>query len=107
MQFKGNIGNDLVPRKNTNTGKTFYSFRCCENNGKGEHKTSTWYDVTANISELEADMLGRGQLVEVHGTLVPEQYNKGDGTPAVALKVRAWSVVPTSFPERRDENSQS
>lgn len=92
MQVYGNIATPLELRK----GKTkdFYTFRLAENQGRDENRTTTWYEATAFLSELDADLLSKGQFVKVTGRVEAQAFLKRDGTPGAALKIVTSSVVP-------------
>lgn len=94
MIVKGNIATD--PEKKTSSGgKDYYRFRLAENFGRGEQRTTTWYQVMAfGLSELDADLLNKGQLVKVKGRLEPSIYEKRDGEKEISLTVMAFSVEP-------------
>jgi single-stranded DNA-binding protein len=91
----GNIAG--VPEKKIarESQKEYYTLRLAENQGKDANKSTTWYDVVAFISEMEADMLNKGMLVKVMGVLTAETYQrKSDSTWTSALKIRAFKVEP-------------
>lgn len=92
MQVYGNIGSPLEPRKGA--AKEFFTFRLAENNGKDENKTTTWYEVTAFISELDADLLSKGQFVKITGRVEAQAYAKRDGSPGASLKLVTGSIKP-------------
>ena len=106
MIVYGNIATALEQR-NSRDNKTYYTFRLAENQGRDEHRTTTWYDCVAFISELDADMLNKGMLVKVTGTLKGEPYKKRDSEElGVSLRITSGSVVPYQ-PRRTGENAGS
>lgn len=92
MQVYGNIATPLEARQGNQ--KSFYTFRLAENQGKDENRTTTWYEVTAFISELDADLLSKGQFVKVTGRVEAQAFAKRDGTPGAALKIVTGSIKP-------------
>lgn len=86
--IKGNIGSDIkcIPGQ----AKDFYSFTLAESNG--ENRAPTWYEVTAFIDETDADMLSKGEWVEITGRLEAHAYAKKDGTPAASLRLITGKV---------------
>lgn len=94
MQVYGNIANTLEKHIGKTSGKEFYTFRLAENQGKDEQRTTTWYDVTAFISELDADLLAKGQFVKVTGRLDVKAFMRKDGTPGASATVLAYKVEP-------------
>lgn len=93
MQVIGNIATP-VEKKTGKSGKEFYTFRLAENHGKEENRTTTWYDVSAFISELDADLLSKGQFVKVSARVEAEAYAKRDGSPGASLKLLAFQIEP-------------
>lgn len=94
MQVMGNIATEIEKRTAKETQKDYYTFRLAENNGKGENRETQWYDVSAFISELDADMLTKGQFVKVTGTLRIEAFSRRNGEPGAAAKILAGRVEP-------------
>ncbi|KWT86109.1 MULTISPECIES: single-stranded DNA-binding protein [unclassified Variovorax] len=91
----GNIAAQPEKKTARESGKEYYTLRLAENQGKDANRTTTWYDVVAFISEMEADMLNKGMLVKVMGVLNAETYQrKSDSTWTSALKIRAFKVEP-------------
>jgi single-stranded DNA-binding protein len=105
MEVFGNVAT-AVEKKTSKAGKDFYSFRLAENNGKGEHKTTTWYNVTAFISELDADMLANGQFVKLTGRLEVEAFMRKDNTPGAELRCLAFKVEPIEKKTRSPEPAE-
>lgn len=95
MQVFGNIATELelVPPKHEG-GKPFYACRLAENQGKGDHRKTTWYNVVAFIDEMDADLLSKGQFVKITGRLEVEAFMKKDGTPGASLKIITSSIQP-------------
>lgn len=102
MQVTGNIGTALEKRT-TKAGKEFYTFRLAENFGKDENRTTTWYEVAAFISEVHADMLSKGQFVQVSGRLDASTFKRRNGEVGVSVTVYAFDVVPVERKERAAE----
>lgn len=93
MQVYGNIGSDITPRTGP-SGKPFWTFRLAENQGKDENRTTTWYEVAFFGSEVDADLLQKGQFVKVTGRVEAQVYQKRDQTWASSLRLSTGSVVP-------------
>lgn len=91
MQVYGNIATP-VEKRVSKSGKEFYVFRMAENHGKEEDRTTTWYDVSAFISELDADLLSKGQFVKVSGKLTLNAYLKRNGEPGASLSLLTSSI---------------
>ncbi|MDO8417775.1 MAG: single-stranded DNA-binding protein [Agitococcus sp.] len=104
MQAFGNIATAIEKRTAKVGGKEFYTFRMAENIGKDENRTTTWYSVTAFISELDADMLAKGQFVKLSGRLEVDAFMKKDNTPGAELRCLAFKVEPI---ERKARDSDS
>lgn len=103
MQVYGNIATPLEKRTGKDSGKEFYTFRLAENQGKEpEQRTTTWYDVTAFISELDADMLAKGQFVKLTGRLEVKAFAKRDGSPGASATILAFKVEPVEKKARQD-----
>lgn len=93
MQVYGNIGSDITLRTGP-SGKPFWTFRLAENQGKDENRTTTWYEVAYFGSEVDADLLQKGQFVKVTGRVEPQVYQKKDTTWASSLRLSTGSVIP-------------
>lgn len=102
MQAYGNIATALEKHTGRQSGKEFYTFRLAENQGKDEQRTTTWYDVTAFISELEADMLSKGQFVKVTGRLDVKAFMRKDNTPGASANILAYKVELVERKARTD-----
>lgn len=94
MEAFGNIGTEIKKIDGKPGKKPFFAFRVGENHGKEPNRTTTWYDVTAFISELEADMLSKGMFVKIIGRLEVKPYSRNDGSPAAELRCLAYKVEP-------------
>lgn len=106
MQVYGNIATALEERTSSKTGKKFYTFRLAENQGKEpEQRTTTWYDVSAFITELDADLLAKGQFVKVTGRLEISAFMKRNGEPGAAATVLAYKVEPVERKTRSEGDS--
>lgn len=105
MQVIGNIATS-VDAKKAKSGKDFYVFRLAENHGKDDARTTTWYDVSAFISELEADLLSKGQFVKVSARIEAEPYLKRDNTPGASLKLLAFAIEPVERKSRPADGAQ-
>lgn len=81
MQIIGFIATPLEPK--TVDGRAFRQFRLATSHGRGEARKTTWFTVQAAIDELEADMLGKGQRVQVTGALKLRPYLSREGKPGV------------------------
>ena len=86
MQVFGNIATP-VEKKIAKSGEPYYKFRLAENHGKDEHRTTMWYEVTAFIGELDADMLSKGQFVKISGRLEVEAFKRRNGEPGAAANI--------------------
>jgi single-stranded DNA-binding protein len=81
MQVAGYISTPLEA-KNVG-GKSFHQFRLAVLSGRAETRRTTWFTVRAHLSELDADMLEKGQRVEVTGVLTLRPYTTREGAAAV------------------------
>ncbi len=108
MQVLGNIATP-IEKRTAKSGKEFYTFRLAENNGKEENRTTTWYDVSAFISELDADLLSKGQFVKVTGRLDIQAFMKRNGEPGASAVILASSIEPVERKQRpaNDEGHQA
>lgn len=106
MQVFGNIAT-AVEKQTSRAGKDYFVFRLAENQGRDENRTTTWYDVRAFISELDADLLSKGQFVKVTGRLDVQGYLKRDGTAAAAAVILAASIEPVERKTPRPESGES
>lgn len=86
--IKGNIGSEI--KRINGRERDFFSFTLAENNG--ENRAATWYEVTAFIDEGDADLLSKGEWVEITGRLEAHAYAKKDGTPAASLRLVTGKV---------------
>lgn len=93
MEVIGNIATP-VEKKTGKNGKDFYVFRLAENHGKEENRTTTWYEVSAFITELDADLLSKGQFVKVRARLEVEAFMRRNGEPGASAKLLAFAVEP-------------
>lgn len=86
-------------KRGENTGKPFYTLRVAESYGKREdpNRVTVFYDVVANLDEVTADLLQKGQRVKISGRLQVEAYMKKDGTPGAAAKIFAFKVEHYEF----------
>ena len=103
MQVFGNIATALEERTSSKTQKKFYTFRLAENQGKDDNRTTTWYDVTAFISELDADLLAKGQFVKVSGRLEARPFTKNNGEPGASLTIVTGKIEPVERKPREAE----
>jgi single-stranded DNA-binding protein len=53
-----------------------------------------WYEVTAFISELDADLLSKGQFVLITGRLEVEAFLRRNGEPGASAKLLANRIDP-------------
>lgn len=98
MVVIGNVGSALAKIKRRDGSGEFYSFRLAENLGKGDNRKATWWSVTANISELDADMLTIGMTVKLKGRAEAHPFARLDGTLGSELRVSTNQVDPYTFP---------
>lgn len=105
MEVIGNIATP-VEKKTGKGGKDFYVFRLAENHGKEENRTTTWYEVTAFISELDADLLSKGQFVRVRARLEVEAFMRRSGEPGASAKLLAFAVEPVERKPRPADIAQ-
>lgn len=105
MQVIGNIATP-VEKKTSKAGNDYFKFRLAENHGKDETRTTTWYEVTAFISELDADLLSKGQFVKVTGRLEVEAFMRKDGTPGAAAALLVYAVEPVERKTRPAESAE-
>lgn len=99
MIVVGNIGT-LPTKKVSPRGKEFYEFRLAESFGRKDdpNRSTVWYTVRFFAKDdLSADLLARGQLVEVRGKLDARAYKRKDVEPetlAVDLVIITSHVAP-------------
>lgn len=105
MQVYGNIATP-IEKRTAKSGKEFFTFRLAENNGKDDNRTTTWYDVSAFISELDADLLSKGQFVKVTGRLDIQSFMKRNGEPGASAVILASSIEPVERKTRPADESQ-
>lgn len=105
MQVYGNIATPLE-KKTAKSGKEYYTLRLAENYGKEEQRTTTWYVVHAFISELDADLLSKGQFVKVTGRLTIEAFMKNNGEPGASAVILASSIEPVERKPRQNDPAQ-
>lgn len=104
MKIIGNIGGDVETKYDKN-GIPFYTFQFAENIGTGENRTTTWYSVSARVSEEVGESLKRGDFLELTGKLSIAPFIKKDGTAGAYINVSAFSVKPG--PGKRDSAPKS
>lgn len=104
MQVFGNIATP-VEKKSAKSGKDFYTFRLAENQGRDEHRTTTWYDVTAFISELDADLLAKGQFIRVEGRLDVQAFKRKNGEPGASATILAFKITPVERTNPAPQNA--
>lgn len=107
MQVFGNIATPLEKKTGKTSGRDYFVFRLAENHGKDENRTTTWYDVRAFISELDADLLDVKQFVKVTGRLDVQAYLKRDGTPAAAMVILASSIEPVETKKKSQPTGET
>jgi hypothetical protein len=97
--IRGNLV--AAPVKHTaKSGKDFYRFDLAESLGKGEERKTTFYEVTAFISEMDADFLEKGTYAEALGRIEASAFQKKDGSTGVALKLITGRVTPVESSTR-------
>ncbi len=98
MQIIGFIATPLEPK--TADGRAFRQFRLATSHGRGEARKTTWFTVQAAIDELEADMLGKGQRVQITGALKLRPYLTREGKPGVdaVLETEQVELAPGKSP---------
>lgn len=108
MQVIGNIATD-VAKKTSKAGKDFFVFRMAENHGKDEAtRITTWYEVSAFISELDADLLSKGQFVKVTGRLNVQAFTRRNGELGASATLLVYAVEPVERKARpADEQKPS
>lgn len=109
MQVFGNLATALEERTSKN-GKKYYTGRLAENQGKDENRTTTWYDLTVFFtSELDADLLSKGQFVKVTGRVEARAFLKKNGEPGASLSLVTSRIEPvesTVQPKSREESAE-
>jgi len=91
------------PELKAKAGKSYHQFRLAVLSGRGESRKTTWFTVRAYLSELDADMLEKGQRVEVTGVLTLRPYVTGEGSPAVESIIESRYVVQAPVQPRASE----
>ena len=105
MQVYGNIATPIEKRTGKTSGKEYFTFRLAENQGKDDNRATTWYDVSAFISELDADLLAKGQFVKVTGRLEIQAFVKRDSTPGASATLLASSIEPVERKVRTEDSA--
>ena len=85
----GNLGRDAEYVSFGERQQLKFSVACTE--GKGDKKTTTWYDVLYGLTAIQP-YLKKGKDVIVVGRLVASTYNGKDGGSHLSLNVYADSV---------------
>lgn len=108
MQVYGNIASPIEKRV-SKAGKDYYTFRLAENWGKRDdpQRTTTWYDVSAFIAELDADMLAKGQYVKINGRLNVQTFTRRNGELAAAAVLLTNAVEPVEARKRPEDEVSS
>ncbi len=100
MIVVGNIGTALA-KKTSKAGREYYEFRLAESYGRrdDENRTTLWYTVRFFAKDdLSADLLGKGQLVEVKGRLEARAYKRKDSEElSVELVVMTSTITPVEL----------
>jgi single-stranded DNA-binding protein len=91
MQVAGYISTPLELK--TVEGHSFHQFRLAVLSGRAEARKTAWFTVRAQLSELDADMLEKGQRVEVTGVLSLRAYLTRDSKPAVDAIIDTQQVT--------------
>lgn len=98
MIVVGNIATTLTPKTATTSGRKYYEFRLAESYGRrdDENRQTVWYTVRFFAKDdLSADLLSKGQLVEVKGKLDARAYKRKDSEElAVDLTVITSTITP-------------
>ncbi len=80
---------------------------------KGQNKVTVWFKVTVwgDMAKIAADNLHKGNLVYVHGRLIPDDtgnpkaYMRKDGKPAANYEVIASKILFLSPKEKSEFNN--
>ena len=92
----GNVGR--APEiKTSKAGKTYCAFSVAVNEGYGEKKTTTWYNVSVwgEAAPTASKILGKGSSVYIEGRPTYKPYAGKDGTQKVEISVSAdrWIIT--------------
>lgn len=105
MQVFGNIAQPL--RAVNGRNGVFYSTRLAESSGEGEQRRTTWYNLNLFISELDADLLSKGDFVKVTGRVEAQAYMGGPGKDQLMASLNLMGFGCEVVPKRnRAENGQ-
>lgn len=92
----GNIGDEEIELRYTPSGKAVCNFNMAVNTGKGDERTTEWYQVALWEHLAENFMASidepKGLSVIVWGVPSVEAYTKNDGTPGKQKKISAWAI---------------
>lgn len=102
MIVEGFIGGP-PERLTSRAQKAYTTFSLAESHGKDEKRTTVWYRVISfTLSELEVDLLSKGQFVRVEGRLEVKPFLKKDGSAAADITLIAFSVTPAELPQKEE-----
>jgi len=89
----GRIANDLE-LKQTNSGKSVVNFGLAVDDGFGENKTTSFFDVTAwnKTAELLVAHKQKGSSIIINGTAKNEKYEDRQGNPRVKTVFTANTI---------------
>jgi hypothetical protein len=92
----GNVGR-TPELKTSKAGKDYCSFSVAVNEGYGEKKTTTWYNVSVfgEAAPTASKILGKGSSVYIEGRPSSRSYMAKDGTPKAEISVLAdrWYIT--------------
>jgi single-strand DNA-binding protein len=92
VAITGRLGREPVTR-HTNSGRAVTNFSIAVDDGFGQDKTTSWFDVTAwaKTGELAARYLHKGSKVGVTGRLTSRSWEK-DGVKKNAVEITASNI---------------
>lgn len=94
----GNVGRDSEITTFGDKQRLTFSVGCSE--GKGDQKTTTWYDVEYHSTGLQP-YITKGRQVVVMGRLRVRAYTAKDGTQRIGINVFADSVELVGGPAQQ------
>lgn len=100
--FTGRLGNDAELRT-TSGGTPVLGFRCANDVGFGDNRTTQWVDcsIWGKRAEALAPHLVKGTKVTIAGELTLREFEKRDGTKGSTLSVKVSEIDLTGGGEKK------
>lgn len=95
----------------TNNGKTVCNFSIAVDSGSGEHKKTTWFNISAwgKPGEAAHKYLTKGSEVAISGTPTLREFERSDGSKGSSIQVDADAFGGVTFlsgGQRREQAQQ-